>query len=81
MQSIAKSLMNSYHFHFKVPLEAIPLNLRGDIQILIDATRQLGALGEARKPLERNELAKVVAASNNLLQSLPQAAPAAIALA
>ena len=72
---------------FKVPLEAIPLNLRGDIEVLIAATQQLGALGEARKPLERSELAKVVAASNNLLQSLPQqaapvaVAPAAIALA
>ena len=68
----------------QVPLEAIPLNLRGDIEVLIAATQQLGALGDARKPLERNELAKVVAASNNLLQSLPQgaaAAPAAIALA
>ena len=65
---------------FKVPLEAIPLNLRGDIEVLIAATQQLGALGEARKPLERSELAKVVAASNNLLQSLPQqAAPVAVA--
>ena len=62
---------------FKVPLEAIPLNLRGDIKVLIDATQQLGALREARKPLERNELAKVIAASNNLLQSLPQGAAVA----
>ena len=64
-------------FSFKVPLEAIPVSLRPDIEVLIAATQQLGALSEARKPLERNELAKVIAASNNLLQSLPQGAAVA----
>ena len=55
----------------KVPLETIPPTLRGDIEILIGATQQLIGQNNVRKPLADAELAKVIAASNSLLQALP----------
>merc|ERR1712018_236528 len=55
----------------KVPAETIPVELRADVGTLIAATQQLGALDRANKPLQRAELDKVIAASNNLLAKVP----------
>ena len=54
-----------------MPLEAIPLSIRGDVEVLIAATQQLIGQNNAKKPLSRAELDNLIAASNNLLAALP----------
>ena len=54
-----------------MPLEAIPVSIRGDIEVLIAATQQLIGQNNERKPLNRAGLDNIIAAGNNLLASLP----------